>query len=169
MAINSTPSSPDAVSYISVEYANSYFATKFGASAWLDFSDEEKEQLCVSATEELNVLKFGGAKSVNAQALEWPRAYLSDYSGQVISPHAIPANVMKATCEMAFWIWTEEDRMMSDTDLQQLESMKVGPLDLKVSKKPMVLPIKVEQLLSAVGPGAYLGSSVSSNSVRMCR
>ena len=169
MAINSTPSAVDANSYISVAYADSYFATKFGATAWSDFTTAEKEQLCVSATEALNVLKFGGVKSVNAQSLEWPRAYLEDSSGQMISPQAIPANVQKATCEMAYWIWTEEDRMMSDTDLLQLESMKVGPLDLKVGKKPMTIPTKVEQLLHATGPGVYLGSSSQSPSVWMCR
>lgn len=168
MAIISTPSAQNANSYIDLSFAESYFTTKFGATAWADFTTAEKEQLCVSATEAINVLKFGGVKSVNAQALEWPRAYLEDSSGFAIPSDSIPANVKKATCEMAFWIWTEEDRMMSDTDLQQLESMSVGPLDLKVNKSPMVLPIKVEQLLSAIGYGVYIGSS-SAPAVRMCR
>lgn len=168
MAIISTPSAENANSFVDLAFAEAFFSTKFGADAWDTFSTPNKEKLLVSATEAVNVYNFGGQKTVRTQALEWPRQFLTDPAGYALSSTDIPLNLKKAVCEMAYWIWTEEDRIMSDNEIRQLESMKVGPLDVKVSAKATVVPVQVEQLLQSIGPDALVGTSKKPTVTRMC-
>lgn len=169
MALISTPSATNANSFVDLSFADAYFSTKFGADKWDSFATQDKEKLLVSATNSINVYKFGGSKSERAQALEWPRKYLTDNEGYPLDEVSIPLGVKKATCEMAYWIWTEEDRMVSDVELQQLESMKVGPLDVKISAKASTVPKAVEQLLESVGIDVLVSTTSKPSVVRMCR
>jgi hypothetical protein len=73
-------------------------------------------------------------------------------------------------CVLAYWIWTEDDSMLSDTEIQQVDSYKVGPLDVQVNKARVIFPVKVEELLKSIGPGVLVAlSTAKSGPVRFSR
>jgi hypothetical protein len=47
--------------------------------------------------------------------------------------------------------------MMSDTDIQQVESMKAGPLDLKLRKDAPSFSPEALRLMNSIGPGVFQG------------
>ena len=169
MTMITTPSAVDANSFTDLTFANAFFATKYGADAWEGFSTTQKEQLLVSGSEAISVFRFGGTKTIRTQALEWPRKWLVYQDGYAIPDNEIPLNLKKAVCEMAFWIWTEEERLMNDTEIMQIESMKVGPLDVKVNPKAIIVPLQVEALLKSIGPGVLISTDAGGTVTRIFR
>ena len=156
--LDSTPGSSTSNSYLSVAEADDYFAGRFGADQWMTFTSTQKQQLLVSASKQLDTCVFGGIKSKVIQSLQWPRRGVVDRDGLVISDIIIPSKLKEAVCELAFWIWTEEDRLLSDTDIQQIDTYSVGPMNLTVNKQRIIFPLKVEQLLKSIGPGVLLST-----------
>lgn len=156
-ALVSTPSDPTSNSYLSVVEADEYFYSRFGADTWFEFSTQQKQQLLVTSTRDIDLTVFGGSKTTNTQALQWPRALIFDNENRPVT--GIPRKLMEATCELALWKWSEGDRMLSDVELQQVDSFKAGPLDIKVKNTAMIFPSKVDQLLKSIGPGVVVSSS----------
>lgn len=164
MTINSTPKDADAVSYLSVEEATSYFGGKYGADKWTTLSTTDQEKLLVSATRQIDSFVFSGRKTDADQALEWPRQGIIDREGRSINQDTCPKKLKDATCELAYWYWTEEDRLLSDTEIQQVDSYQAGPLNVKVAANKLVFPKLVEQLLNSIGPGVLLSTSGAADS-----
>ena len=175
MAIHfdATPSSQAANSYLTLDEANTYFEGRFGADLWMTFTDDQKMQLILTSTKVLDNCLFGGLKTDPTQPLNWPRKNLFNRDGRLIDRASIPAKMKEATCEYAYWVWTEEDRLLSDVEIQQVDSVNLGPLDIKVNAKKIFFPLKVEQLMAAIGPGVLLRSvadrGITKNQVRMSR
>ena len=162
---DSTPGSSTSNSYLSVTEADDYFAGRFGADKWSEYSNIQKQQLLVTATKKLDTCVFGGIKSKVIQSLAWPRRAVSDIDGYVIADTVIPNKLKEAACEMALWIWTEEDRLLSDIDLLQVDTYSVGPMNISVNKQRINFPPKVEELLKSIGPGVLLSTSASKNNI----
>jgi hypothetical protein len=157
--IDANPISPTMNSYCDLAVADTYFAFRFGGEAWADFDEAKKEALLVRATNRLETLKYGGLKFVRTQPLLWPRSGIYDDEGNLYAPNILPTKLKQATCEMALWYWTEEDRYFSDVDLDQVESYKVGPLDVKAKQGAKALPQEALDLISSIGQGTLLGTS----------
>ena len=168
---DSTSAASTSNSYLSVAEADDYFAGRFNSEKWTTFTSAQKQQLLVTASKQLDSAKFGGRRSKQIQALQWPRFGLSDFDGYAILDTVIPTKLKEAACEMAYWIWTEDDRILSDTEIQQVDSYKVGPIDVAVNKERIIFPFKVEELINSIGPGVLVDSSTSKtiNSVRLSR
>lgn len=164
MTINSTPKDANAVSYLSVAEADDYFGGKFGADGWTALTTANKEKLLVSATRQIDTFVFGGRKTSADQALEWPRQGLFDREGRTINQETCPKKLKSAACELAYWYLTEEDRLLSDTEIQQVDSYQAGPLNVKVAANKIVFPKMVEQLLNSIGPGVLLSTSGAAES-----
>ena len=160
MAITADPTSPDMNAYCDVAFADAYFTFRFGGEAWNDgtFTDTQKESLLVRATTTLDTFRYGGYKTSGTQPLKWPRSGLVDDEGYAVANNVVPMRVKQATCEMAYWFWTEEDRFMSDTELRQLDSYKAGPLDVKAKKSPELLPVAALDLIRSMGSGFLLST-----------
>jgi hypothetical protein len=102
------------------------------------------------------------------QSLQWPRSYLLDTNGYQLT--GIPEKLKEAVCEMAYWIWSEGDRILSDTEILQVDSYNVGPINVSVNQKRVVLPPAVEALLNSMGPGVLLSTKTkTSNNVSISR
>lgn len=159
MAIDASPTSPTMNAYCDLTFADAYFAFRFGAEAWTDFDESTKEALIVRATNKLDTLEYGGLKADRNQPLQWPRQLIYDNEGNSYASDVVPTKVKQATCEMAYWLWTEEDRFFSDTDLGQIESYSAGPLDVKAKKGAATWPDEAMTLLRSVGKGTVLGTN----------
>lgn len=108
-------------SYATVEDADKYFSAKFGSS-WHDIEETEKAQLLVSATREIEKLKFQGLKLDPEQELKFPRViccYLVEATNK---------NLINCCCEIAWAIYninlTGADIVTPNAD--KIQSMSVG-------------------------------------------
>lgn len=162
-------------SYVSVSYADDYFAARFdlnvvdGGKGWSDFDESTKQALLVSASRDLDNLQYGGLKTSRTQPMQWPRQTIYDNEGNVYHSNALPEKMKYATCELAFWKWTEADRYLSDTDLRQVESVSIGPLDVKALKGADTWPKVVTDLIKSIGAGTLLSdpSGTKAQSMRI--
>ena len=160
-----TTTGNSANSYVDLTEADDYMLTRVGADKWQDLDDVQKEAYVLTALRQLELTIFSGIKQSTAQKLSWPRTGLFDYNSQPIS--GIPDKLKEAQLELMFWQLTEPDRMLTDTDLTQLDTFNAGPLTLNVSKGAQVFPYLVEQLLQAIGPGVVVKLPSSSASVQV--
>lgn len=166
---NSTISDPAANSYISVEDADEYFGGKWQSSTYDDLDTTSKEQLLVTATRKLETFKFAGDITDPNQALQWPRKDLIDARGIAVPSNTMPRFLNMAVCEMAHWILSEDDRMISDVDLSQVEKFKAGPLDLTFRPQPQEFPQFVLDLLDMISPGVVVSTGKPNSQIRMYR
>ena len=171
LTINSIPKDAAANSYISLSDANYFFSTKFKESAaWLALSNDQRSQLLIEATRILETYVYGGIRTTTTQALSWPRANLVNREGTIVNSQTIPKLLEAAQCEMAAWLLTEDERMMSDIDIQQVEQFKAGPLDIKLKASAVTVPPMVKALIASISPEALV--AVDNNSVKqvsICR
>lgn len=131
MALDFTPASPTANSYVSVAVAVAYFAARLNTDAWDDLSTPEKEQVLMAATARLEMERWRGQVSSLTQALAWPRMGLYDLNRRFIQSGVIPAEIQKMTCELALHLLNQgATDVMAPDPLLQFESVKVGPLDV---------------------------------------
>lgn len=161
MAIDANPASPDMNAYCDVAYADAYFTFRFGADAWTDdtLSDAQKEALIVSSTNELENFMYGGSKTAASQPLQWPRKSLYDLNGDPIPSDVLPSKMKNATLEWAYWKWTEEERLLSDADVYQVDSVKyASALDITAKKGAPTIPPKVLSILNSIGQGVLLST-----------
>ena len=90
---------PNADSYVSVEFADSYFSAR-GVSAWASLTTEQKEQALIRGTDFIdNVFQWCGKKATAEQSLRFPRVNLKDYEGNAIE--GIPNCLKQAVCDVA--------------------------------------------------------------------
>ena len=171
LTITSTAKDPSANSYISLSDANYFFSTKFKESApWLALTNDQRVQLLIEATRILETYIYGGTRTTTTQALSWPRSNLVSREGTIVNSQTIPKQLEAAQCEMAAWLLTEDDRMLSDIDLQQVDQFKAGPLDIKVKASAVTVPPMVKALISSISPEALVTvDNTSVKQVSICR
>lgn len=155
---DASPSSATMNSYTSVEFADDYFMGSFKGTGWADLDLAVKQGALVQATNFLETFVYSGLKSSRTQPLQWPRQGMYDNEGNAYSPATVPVKVQQALCEMAFWIYNEENRTLDDTTLLQFNSFKAGPLDVAISAKAITVPREVLWLLNALGQGTVIST-----------
>lgn len=153
------PSSLTANSYISLSDADDFFVARFDSENWDDLSDAEKQGILAHATRRIDAEYFGGQKTVRQQSLEWPRLFIYDKDGFPTPDDSIPKEVEFATCELALYYINQEDRELTNSMLEDMEEVKIGPLGYKIKKgrKADQLPQIVDRYLRAIGPSAWRG------------
>jgi hypothetical protein len=97
----------DANSYASAVDGDAYHEGHLYATAWTAATLANKEAALVFATRLIeSQYLFGGLKTTEAQALQWPREGCRDldagrWSGGLVKGNVVPKAVIEATCEMA--------------------------------------------------------------------
>lgn len=87
----------NADSYVTVEFADSYFSTR-GITEWTELTQTKKEQALIRATDYIdNIFQWCGKKATNTQSLRFPRVNLVDYEGQ--SVEGVPTCLKQAVCD----------------------------------------------------------------------
>jgi hypothetical protein len=121
----------DAESYASVAYADAYFSSR-AVTAWTGTNDQ-KEALLRKATDFMGQVYRGawsGRRKTETQALDWPREGVPrlDYGGLYASD-AIPAEIVRACCELALRAVTNGALYSDQT--QAISEQTVGPITTK--------------------------------------
>lgn len=112
----------DAVSYVSVAFADDYFLMR-GNQTWATLDSDKKAQYLVLASDYVSIRFRYKGKTLNAeQALQFPRKDIG-----------LPINVMKATCEYAIRAIDGNlapDLIRDDSGLQYTSKKEViGPIE----------------------------------------
>lgn len=95
--------SSSANSFVTLDEAEAYFASRVGAEAWNAASAAMKERALVMAARGLERLRWPGRKCADLQGMSWPRCgvpWLTDT--------AVPLAIREAQCEEALaWLTPE--------------------------------------------------------------
>lgn len=178
---DSTPKSPTANSYISVDDADSLAAGLIKGNDWLSLTEQQKQALLVQATTRLDAEIYGGIPSTTVntlgnphQALQWPRNWIIDRNyadGDLIlsngglmylDPDVIPAKLAQATFYMAMHYLDEflDNPTVSRQDMDRLTALSIGPLTMSIQKRAEErLPDMIKRLLVAIGSNAWNGAA----------
>lgn len=150
-------------SYVSVEDADDFFASKFipaDAEQWTELDEPVKQALLCSATRTLDAFVYGGLKKLKSQPLQWPRSGMYNDEGTAWPESVVPVPIKQAVCEQAYWMWTEGARTLDDTTLQQFEDFKAGPLAVKIRKDPLVdVSREALALIKSMGNGTLINTN----------
>ncbi|MBP8812322.1 MAG: hypothetical protein KBE25_00645 [Laribacter sp.] len=116
MALNTTPGTIDADSYVTLAEADAYHA-KRGEAAWAAAADTAREAALIKATAYLDAsYRFDGDPLSDTQALAWPRTVAAD----------IPQRVKDAQCELAIRALSAD--LMPDSDGRVVTAKSIGPI-----------------------------------------
>lgn len=162
-----TPGSSSANSYASLDFAESYFETRLGSSAWTSETDEDKQiAALIQATRVLDAtFNWNGWIATDTQALRWPREGAVNYD-QAFGPNSmydfdstltayfpndeVPLQIKNATCELAIWLLENGGYSGAVNDL---DSVRVGPIriDFNNNVSNYAIPNTVMEMLTHMG------------------
>lgn len=88
-------------SYVSLEFANSFFETIVDPGAWTDATDDQKNRALIQATRIIDTeVRWNGQRIDPTQPLSWPRdAMVVD--GILLGSTTIPEQLKEAVCYTA--------------------------------------------------------------------
>lgn len=156
--INSTPGSASANCYMSLAEADAYLEAHLSAATWAALDTERKSAALISATRELDSQVWTGRRVTEPQALSWPRLYIYDHDSFQVT--GVPAKIKAATAELAIWNLTEEERLAGNFELDNMESVTIGPLTYKMKAGVSgTLPSVVLDIINSIGPSLMADSS----------
>ena len=91
MGLETTPTHPQADSYVTQAEADAYFSDRKDVSGWESLTDDQKEALLKRATNQINTLRFHGCQFFrwpqygrDKQILEFPRTNTSNWMSGVV-------------------------------------------------------------------------------------
>ena len=162
----------EATSYVSVAWADSYFASSMDRDDW-DFLDlEDKRAALIQATSVIdNFWDFNGVVLRYTQALQLPRYGMPDRSGRTLMrSNEVPSAVRQATAELALFLRRQRDsgvtEVVSATD-GDVSKVEIGPIAVTmaassssgssstVSTTPLLMPRSVYMKLRSLGMPRY--------------
>lgn len=133
MAIDSTVGGAAANSYVTVQEADAYFATRTHADAWTGATSDLKERALITAVYRLDQESWAGRRASQNQALAWPRYGAEDADGYAVPSDSIPTDIKRAQMEMALVQLGRSDPLAA-TGLEGFERLKVGPIDIETRR-----------------------------------
>ena len=142
--------------YCSLEEAETYMAANLYTTDWDNATEPSKNKSLVMATRLLDEhIDWKGTKSFDTQALRWPREGITDQDGIEVDSTTIPQFLKNATTELSKHL-LKGDRT-AENELEQFESVKVGPISLKVNlaEEVIVLPESVLSMILQYGSLNY--------------
>lgn len=175
--LDAGPQSPTMNCYLTLAEADDYFSTRWdyyssenngddGFGAWASFSDEKKTGLLVTATRTMEGWRFIGLKTVRTQPMLWPRQLVYDWEANPYNTLMVPEKVKWATCELAYWLWNQTERILDDWTADQLTTFKVGPLDLAKDPSYKKMNLRVFDLFGAMGPDVLVSAGTAGNTAK---
>lgn len=160
--------SASANSFVTVDEADAYLATRLNSSAWT--GTEPKKQALCEATRDISAIVYQGWRVNDAQALSWPRfqAPNPDASGSLgYATYAtyyletmIPQRIKDATCELAleFLRAGTSDIVGADSTVGVIERT-VGPLTTRWQPGQRVTGLaRYPRIMKLIGPLLSIGS-----------
>lgn len=122
----------DSNSYVSVVFADDYFATR-GYSAWAELEETQKEVLLIKATDYIdNIFQWHGNKLHKSQSLRFPRENLFDYEG--LEVNGIPVCLQQSVCDAVEILNNGNDLFRQENENGMGTYEKIGDLAFRYAK-----------------------------------
>lgn len=136
---------PTANTFVSRADAAAMLEASPFAEAWTFVDGTKQDQCLVEASAWLSRLSWSGMRTTEAQALAWPRAWMTTPDGYAIASNVVPAVVRDATVRLALWLSQQDAPYTSNglqpgTELQLPGGLRLTP-DSGVSLPTDVLAI----------------------------
>lgn len=156
ITIDAIEKSATANSYVTLAEANTYLEAHLKASTWAALDDEKKKASIVTATRIIETEQYAGRRATQAQALSWPRTYIYDYDGYVVL--TVPKKLKDATCELAIWYLTEDERLAGQFEVETMKNVEIGPIKYTLKEDAEYIPDFIEDMIEAIGPNVMIDS-----------
>jgi hypothetical protein len=150
----------DATSYVTLAYADGYFAIDINASAnWSALVDADKEKYLMAATRILDQkVRWKGVKVDETSALRWPRSGVYDRDNILIDDTEIPDQLKEVVCEMAKYLLSGEDPTVG-IGAEAIKRIKADVVEVEYQDGMMqtTVPSFFHNLLRGIGsyPSAF--------------
>lgn len=143
-------------SYITVANANTYFASSLSNDDWSALDDDTKERALITATRMIDRQIWSGAKTSDAQALQWPRTGVIDSYGNDVSSGSVPQAIIDATCELALAIYQDPTIQTTKSTSTNTKRVKAGSAEVEFFRPQKIgrFPTLVQELI-----GQFLGGA----------
>lgn len=126
VSIDATVGGASSNSYATVAEADTYFATRLGASTWDAATVEDKERALITATSQLDQSAFLGMRTSSTQRLAFPRLMIPKLDSYTYwDSEAIPQPIKDATCELAQELLTSS---VTSSEVGSLSSVTMGDM-----------------------------------------
>lgn len=157
-------------SYVDVEYADTYFASRLNSDKWIAASAEQKVQALIMATKKIDRQKINGIKADHSQVLQFPRtlysyepSILNNFDGKQISSTpgwvnetVVSECVKEAVCEEALALLKGIPKRL-ELQQQGVKSMSIGNLSETYSGSvKKLISQEALELLSPYLAGGYV-------------
>lgn len=128
MPLVATVGAADANSYVGLTEANAYLAAgaHLQAAAWTALDDTQKAAALITATRQIDRLRFWGCKYSELQALQFPREYCNWKFNEI--PKELREAVMEQAVSLAPNIATGGQSTRERLQSQGVESYSIGDL-----------------------------------------
>jgi len=138
LTLDATVGGASANAYLTATEATAYLEGHVNAAAWTAATTGAQEQALVAATRRLDQDDWRGGKADPAQALRWPRAYVTDADGNDLATDAIPREIKDATAELALALLGNPAYLEGST-LGAYAEVQVGPISVTPTSRATTL------------------------------
>jgi hypothetical protein len=139
--------------YRSLADTDAYLTAHVQAAAWLALSDDARGRAVVTATRQLDRLRWAGERTADDQAHAWPRTGLSD-----VADDETPTEVLDAESELALLLGLGQDVTAGSLAASRKKRVKAGSVeveyDLAAQRTAARFPPVVTELV-----GRWLGGT----------
>lgn len=143
----------DADSYVSVAFADAYFAIDVNYDAtWAALSTSDKEQRLKWATRILDQkVRWNGTKVEDTSSLRWPRTGVYNRDDILIEDDEMPLQLKEVTCEVAKLVGTVDPTTSMGADYLKKVVVDVIEIEYQDGAGQPVTPPILNQLLRGLG------------------
>lgn len=120
--LDSTKYGVNATSYLTLDEAELFFDNMYGAEDWETLSDEDKERLLITATDQIDYITRTDLKSQSGQALNFP---------MTINDEEVGYNEARRCCAFqALYIYENNDSIKSTVEesIQNVKTQNFGKI-----------------------------------------
>ena len=159
LTIIATAKATNANSFITLADAELYMEGRLAVTTWDAATDDDKNRSIKMATDRLELEPWQGARTTQAQRLQWPRYGATDLGGWNYDQDEIPRPIEEATCELALAL-TDGTYAVAPDALAAYDRVRVGDIDVspRSDYTPANLPDAVRDLIQhllAAGVGDH--------------
>lgn len=155
LVLDATVGGPSANAYCTQAEATTYHESHPYASAWTAATDDTKNRAIATATRLLDEhMAWMGVGMTETQALGWPRTGGVYRNGWTIPTTVVPAEVKRATAELARQMLATDRTADSDVQAQGLTSLTAGSVSMQFdghASQASVLPDAVVAMIRHLG------------------
>ena len=169
MALDATPKSVTANSYVTREAAGEYLASsRLYVASWSNASTADQDRALIWATALLDAyMDWLGDKRTSTQRLRWPRSGVLDLDGYWYDYDTIPELLANVAADFALYLL--EGNRLNEPELLGLgfKSARVGPVSVTVDSSQVanVIPHDILVALTPLGVAAS-GSQQQGDQIR---